>query len=90
MNSLSRLALSLVLAATATFTAACGDDGGPDPMPDPDPDPIPMPQPATFSKFVVDLVQNQTKDNTAPVDFAAFSTLDDPDTGNPATFSSLF
>jgi hypothetical protein len=45
---------------------------------------------ATYTKFVLDVVQNQTMDTTAPIEFAKFSTLEDPDGLNPAAYASLF
>lgn len=84
-------ALTLVLVTClAGALGACGDDGStppPDPMPDPDPIPVPV---ATYTKFVLDVVQNQTMDTTAPIEFARFSTLEDPDGTNPAAYASLF
>lgn len=74
--------------ALALFLVACGDDGSPDPI---DPPPPPPPPPAaTFTSFVLDLVQNQTKDDTAAVASDQFGSLEDPDEANPGAYSSLF
>ena len=64
--------------------AACGDNDHPlidaaipdAPMPDA------TPPAATFTTFVIDLVQNQTSDTTQPVPFDQFSALPDPDGTN--------
>lgn len=74
--------------ALALALVACGDDGSPDPI---DPPPPPPPPPAaTFTSFVIDLVQNQTKNDTASVASDQFGSLMDPDETNPAAYSSLF
>lgn len=75
-------------AALALVLVACGDDGSPDPI---DPPPPPPPPPAaTFTSFVIDLVQNQTKNDTAAIASEQFGSLADPDEANPAAYSSLF
>ncbi len=84
-----RLLGSLALATAATL-GGCGDDGGELPEPIPQPEPPPMPKPTTFTSTVLDLIQNQTKDTTPPVDFATVSPLADPDDANPAAYSALF
>lgn len=84
-------ALALVVALVS-----CGDDlrpsvtgndggGGSDAPPD-------TPPAATFTTFVLDLVKNQTADNTQPKPFADFSTLPDPDgdNNNLDAYKSLF
>ena len=85
------LAVGLALPA-----AACGDDSG-DGGNNPDgpanidaADDIDAPEAATFTRFVIDLVQNQTAGNTDPRPYADFSTLDDPDGENPAAYDPLF
>lgn len=73
----------------ALVLAACGDDlrpavtpndgGGSDAPPDT------APPAATLTTFVIDLIVNQTADNTAPKAFTDFSTLPDPDGDNNKT-----
>ncbi|MDQ3367780.1 MAG: hypothetical protein M3680_20340 [Myxococcota bacterium] len=72
--------------------AACGDNikaggGTPDATPD-----GPGPGDGTFTSFVIDLIQNQTADNTEPVPFATFATLPDPalDDPTPSAYAPLF
>jgi hypothetical protein len=82
----------LVLVLVAAL-AACGDDirqqpggdGGGSDGSDAQP-------PATLTTFVIDLIKNQTADNTAPRPFADFSTLPDPDgdNNNVDAYKSLF
>jgi hypothetical protein len=91
------LVCSLVLAAAAS---ACGDNTGaaPDAGPKrPDgggggtPDAM-TPPPANFTSFVINQINNNTKDNVAAVPFADFSMLPDPDgdANNNAAYASLF
>jgi hypothetical protein len=86
----------LLIVGLAAPLAACGDDTGdgdgvqPDAPPDidgPEPD---GPTSVTFTRFVIDLVQNRTAGNTDPVPFAEFSSLEDPDTENPGAYDALF
>lgn len=91
---IARAALAAMLAAAL---AACGDDGGtanPDAKvidaPDPIDAPIDAPPDPTFTAFVIDLVLNQTAGNREPVPYDSFANLPDPDTNNPAAYSSLF
>ena len=44
--------------------------------------------PPTFPEFVIDLIENHTADDTLPVPYTEFSTLEDDDT--PTVFQSLF
>ncbi len=86
---MSRAGRILGALALALALVACGDDGSPDPIESPPPPPPPPPA-ATFTSFVIDLVQNQTKDDTAAVASDQFGSLMDPDEANPAAYSSLF
>ena len=83
----------LVLALVVAL-GACGDDlrpgisgdgGGSDAPPD-------TPPAANLTTFVIDLIKNQTADNTAPKAFTDFSTLPDPDgdNNNVDAYKSLF
>jgi len=96
-STLSRLALVLAIAGAG---AACGDDDNGNPNndhhdaaepPPPVPDAVPVP-PVTFTTFVIDQIQNHTVNNTAPVPFADFATLPDPDrdSNNTRAYDSLF
>ena len=79
---MKRLLLALLV------LGACGDDKqSPDAAPPPDmgSGSDAAPPGATLTTFVIDLVQNQTADNTQPVSFAMFSTLPDPDGDNNNT-----
>ena len=91
---MKRLALVLLLAVAA---AACSKshpqmppDAGMMPPPDAPPPPPDGPPPATFTSFVLDLVQHQTADTTQPVPYAQFSSLPDNDGSNGSAYSSLF
>lgn len=90
---MKRIALALVLAAAA---AACSSNHHEQRPPDagmtpPDaPTPPDGPPAATFTSFVLDLVQHQTADNTAPVPYAQFQSLPDNDGSNGSAYSSLF
>ena len=90
-------ALAALAAALALAAAGCGDDNGDGNNPDgpgtdgPSPDAeVDAPPVATFTSFVIDLVQNQTAGNTEPRAFADFADLDDPDRENPAAYDPLF
>lgn len=86
MKALRWLALAAVLA-----TMGCGDDGGNNDPTDAAVDSaIDAPPAATFTSFVLDLVQNQTAANTDPKPFADFSSLPDPDKDNPNAYEALF
>src|SRR5205814_7182822 len=83
----------LVLAAVIAL-AACGDDirppgGGGGDGGGSGSEGLP---PATFTTFVIDLILNQTANNTQPKAFVDFSTLPDPDgdTNNLNAYKSLF
>lgn len=80
----------LLLMLMATFMTGCnvfeGDDDGPAPEPGPDPDPPPV-ENVDFTGFVLDLVQNQTADNTAPVEI---NDIDFDFADDPAAFDELF
>lgn len=85
---MKRLVLAALLAASCgDNSGATGDGNNGDTNPDGG-------GAATFTSFVIDLVNNHTADNTAPVDFATFSTLPDPDLNNPdpkiGGYSTLF
>jgi hypothetical protein len=87
--------LTLALALAAALVGACGDDGGGHPDVDGSIDSpidadIDAPPPATFTSYVIDLVQNQTADNTDPKPYSEFSGLNDPDQDNPAAYAVLF
>jgi hypothetical protein len=75
-----RAAIAIALAALC----ACGDDirpqngGGSDSGPGSDAPPVEV----TLTTFVIDLVTNQTADNTEPKPFSDFSALPDPDGSN--------
>ena len=88
-----RLRLGLLAAAFAAF-AACGDDNPSvqADAPNIDAPPDTPQQGATLTTFVIDLIQNQTADNTQPVAFDQFSTLPDPDgdNNNLTAYSPLF
>lgn len=95
MRSVGRLLLVLVIAGAA----ACGDNNGgdgnvdgnnPDAPVNPDAPNPDAPPPATFTTYVIDLVENQTAGNTDPRPFTEFSDLDDPDLDNPAAYEPLF
>ncbi|MGE5180801.1 MAG: hypothetical protein ACM31C_02005 [Acidobacteriota bacterium] len=79
----------------ALLLAACGGGHG-KPMPDTPPQPMPdampdaPPQPATLTSYVIDLVQHQTADDTAPKPYSEFSALPDPDTMNGSAYAPLF
>jgi hypothetical protein len=83
------------LLAAALALAACGDDDGGTPGDD-DPDAMEEPPPdgppgdPTFAEFVIDQITNQTADDTDPVPFDVFATLEDVDLDNPAAFDELF
>jgi hypothetical protein len=85
-------ARNLILAAAlALGGAACGDDGGPaTPDGGGEPEPDGGPPPGSFTAFVIDQIANQTADDTDPVPYAAFATLDDPDLDNPGAYDELF
>ncbi len=82
-------------AILAVLLAACGG-GSSKPMPDAPPQPMPdampdaPPQAATLTSYVIDLVKNQTADNTAAKPYSDFSALPDPDTMNGSAYSTLF
>ena len=79
------MVLALVLAA------ACGGDDPKPNNPDAGPiDPDAPPGGSTFSGYVIDLIQNQTADNTAPRPFSEVSALEDRDADNQAAFTVLF
>lgn len=80
--------LGIVVALVVAASASCGtsDDrsgGGTD-------DPSDNPQEGSFAAFVIDLVQNQTADDTEPVEAAAFAELPDTDEDNESAYSALF
>ena len=87
-----RLAL---IAALVFASFGCDDDDRPGDDPndpdDPDDPDDPMPD-ATFTAFVIDLVETKTADDTDPVPFADFESLPDPDAdnNNEDAFTSLF
>lgn len=91
-----RTRIALVLALLA---AACGDDtkgtpNGPDSGVDPDggTDPDAPVAEATFTTYVIDLVINQTANDTAPRPASEFTSLPDPDgdANNTAAYATLF
>lgn len=86
----------LILLTTALLMTAGGcdvfeDDDDevalPGPGPDPDPDPDPPPTGDTFNAFVIDLVQNDTADDSDPVEI---NDLDFEFDEDPAAFDELF
>ena len=90
-------ALAALAAAFALAAAGCGDDTGDGNNPDghntdgPNPDAdVDAPRVATFTSFVIDLVQNQTAGNTDPRAYLDFADLDDPDLDNPDAYDPLF
>ncbi len=84
-------ALRLLALALFVTTAACGDDGTPaDPdanTPDAD---IDAPATATFTSYVLDLIQNQTASNTDSKPFSEVEALPDPDRDNENAYEALF
>lgn len=89
-----RAALAL---AAGLALAACGDDNTSAPIDAPTPidagpdAPIDAaPDASTFTTFVLDQIQHQTTATGAPVPYATFATLPDPDTENPAAYAPLF
>jgi hypothetical protein len=86
---------ALFVAAALSFVVACGDNTNPN-QPDSSIGPdgpemnVDAPIPATFTLFVIDLIENQTSDTTEPVPFAIFVPLPDPDLENPDAYDSLF
>ncbi len=82
-------------AVIALLLAACGGGHGKPtadapPQPTPDATPDAPPQNATLTSYVIDLVKNQTADNTAPKPYSDFSALPDPDTMNGSAYAPLF
>ena len=79
----------ILFIAAIALAAACGDDSphlaGDSGMPPDGPNPQ-----ATFTSYVIDLVKNQTADNTAARAYDEFSALPDPDQDNATAYSSLF
>jgi hypothetical protein len=89
-----RIAVAILLAAAAAACSSHHDQPPPDAGMQPPPD-APTPPPdgppaATFTSFVLDLVQHQTADNTTPVPYAQFQALPDDDGSNGSAYSSLF
>lgn len=91
---MKRIGIALLLAAAAACSSNHSHDHPPPdagmtppdaPAPPPD-----SPPAATFTSFVLDLVQHQTADNTAPVPYAQFQSLPDNDGSNGSAYSSLF
>lgn len=80
------------IVASLLLVTACSDDGDGNRAIGEGPDDTPGETPSTFAAFVINLVQNQTVDDRAPVEFEAFATLPDPDaeTNNTEAFSVLF
>ena len=82
-------ALALVL-----LLAACGDsdkkipDGGMQPTPDSIADA--PPEEVTLTSYVIDLITNSTTATAQARPYSEFSMLPDPDTENPAAYSTLF
>ncbi|MBA3392140.1 MAG: hypothetical protein H0T89_05820 [Deltaproteobacteria bacterium] len=76
------IVVALVVAASACSTSDDRSGGGPD-------DPSDNPQEGSFAAFVIDLVQNQTADDTEPVEAAAFAELPDADEDNESAYSAL-
>jgi hypothetical protein len=93
-----RSARVLAALGLALAIAACGDDdggGGNTDAPNPDGTmtdamDVDAPPAVTLTTFVIDLVSSQTAGNTNPRAYADFATLPDPDSTNPAAYSSLF
>lgn len=87
--------LLLLMAAFALGGCDVFDDNddeiaGPvDPGPDPDPDPDPDPTGDNFNDFVIDLVQNNTADDTDPVEINDLDFEFDEEE-DPAAFDELF
>lgn len=91
---------AITTAALLIALAACGDNIRPPNNGDANPgvdaavvDAAPdAPPAATFTSFVIDLVQNQTSNTTAPKPFSDFATLPDPDgdSNNTAAYNPLF
>ena len=79
------LALACALAACGGSDHKAQPDGG---MPPPDGGP--PPPPATFTSYVIDLVQHQTADSTAARPYAEFQNLPDPDQDNGSAYAPLF
>ncbi|HEU0033857.1 MAG TPA: hypothetical protein VFQ53_24685 [Kofleriaceae bacterium] len=82
---MKRLAILVALAACGdNGKGGGGTDGGVDTPPDG------MPPGATLTSYVIDLVQNQTANDTEPRPFAEIAALPDPDTENAAAYAPLF
>lgn len=82
---MKRLVLAVLLAACGSDHKAMPDGGM---LPDgPMPDAPPM---ATFTSYVIDLVQHQTADSTAARPYSEFESLPDPDGSNGSAYSPLF
>lgn len=85
--------MKAIVLALAAALAACGGGGSHhSPMdagmtPDAPPDGPPA---ATFTSYVLDLVQHQTANDTAPRPYSEFQALPDPDQNNGSAYSPLF
>lgn len=80
LGTLSTLAVALPLALSV---GACGSSSDPQPPPPPPPPPGPL----AFEDFVIDLVQNQTREDGEPV---SLDGLEFEFSEDPAAFDVLF
>lgn len=93
---MKRITTLLLAIGAALALAGCGgDDSGDDNSPDaslPSPDAGETPDAGnpidTLEEYVIDLVENQTADNTDPAAYAEFSAL--PDTATETSYGVLF
>jgi len=75
---------NMLMATLIAAAIGCGDDGGTPPDANGD---APRPN-ATFTGFVIDLIEKQTADNTDPVELDF--DLSDPDQDNATAYDPLF